>query len=84
MNIIQGDKKTEKEAWDKLKIYNAGDVETLEALYMKIRSWDSNHPRRSYFSKSEECDVCGSKDLESRGWKKEFLPRSPLLTDDDE
>ena len=70
MNILRGDAKSKKAAWVHLKLYNAGDIRTLEALYLKIAPWDAQHPKRSYFTHNEECDVCASKHLESRGWKK--------------
>lgn len=57
---IAGDKK----AWDKMKKYNIQDVRLLEKVYLKLRSWDNNHPAGNVFDKRpDSCPKCGSKKI---------------------
>ena len=70
LDILYGDTATAKAAFERLKVYNIGDVVTLEALHDRIASVDKNYPKKSYYNHSETCDVCGSKHLQPRGWKK--------------
>lgn len=55
------------EAWAKMVEYNEIDVLVLEALYLKLRPWATNHPNISLYSggiKPEKlCTCCGSSDL---------------------
>jgi hypothetical protein len=75
MTIRNGNEKDKKAAWARLRKYNVGVI-TLRALYTRVAPYDQQHFKRSYFNHSETCDVCGSKDLQSRGWKKN--KRTPI------
>jgi hypothetical protein len=49
----------DKEALQRMQNYNIGDVETLEQVYLKIRSYIPNHPRlTSYDRVKGRCPVC--------------------------
>jgi len=45
--------------------YNVGDVITLEEVYLKLRSWDNNHPNYNVYNNSEEliCPCCGGSEI---------------------
>jgi len=53
------------EGWNTMLTYNEMDVEVLEAVYLKLRAYDSKHPNVSLYHEGEEqrCTVCGSKEL---------------------
>lgn len=57
------------EAWEELKVYNIGDVLTLEDIYITMRPWIRNHPNLNLWADKEDivCHVCGSSHLHSRG-----------------
>jgi len=58
----------DKKALDKMSEYNQRDVELLETVYEKMKSWIPNHPRFSSYSKvAGVCPVCMSKDIKSVG-----------------
>lgn len=63
----------DKEAWAKMKKYNANDVLILEKLYLKLRPWIQEHPNMRLFSSKSECPKCGSGPLQSRG---EYVSRT--------
>lgn len=54
------------EALKKMEIYNRGDVELLEEVYLKIRPWIRPHPNLGLYIDSDEsiCSNCGSTNLE--------------------
>lgn len=57
-----------EDAWEKMIKYNKQDVLELENIYLKLRSWDKNHPSYSSYISQSECDemlcnVCGSNNL---------------------
>lgn len=58
------------EAWKKMKLYNAGDVDSLEEVYLKIRPYILNHPNLGLIAESPEvsCSACMSTDLQKRGY----------------
>lgn len=62
--------KNNPEAWAECKVYNKGDVETLEAIYLKMLPWIDNHPNLGALMEDEEmvCPKCGSKHLQKRGF----------------
>jgi hypothetical protein len=55
-------------AWRKMKAYNAQDVRTLEALYLKLRVWDDRHPNISL--ENLACPVCASTHIRFAGWNR--------------
>lgn len=59
-----------EEAWKEMKHYNITDVEVLEQVYLKLRSWSSTHPNINKKTKVTEvcCPVCGSSNLGTRGY----------------
>ncbi len=61
---MQGD----KEAWKKMVQYNKDDVTLLEAVYMTMRPWMTNHPNQNlYRETTHSCPNCGSHDVQRRG-----------------
>lgn len=60
---MQGD----LESWKVMKRYNVQDVALLERVYLKLRSWDTNHPPVSP-GHPEACPKCGSKDIVKQGY----------------
>lgn len=57
-----------KEAWAEMKRYNIQDVISLEELYIRLRSWDSQHPNHGLYMKDSVCPKCGSDKVERRGF----------------
>lgn len=55
------------EAWEELKVYNSGDVETLEQVYVAMLPWIKNHPNLNLWSDRDVCSVCGSAHIHYRG-----------------
>lgn len=58
-------------AWAKMSRYCAGDVVTLEALYMKFRPWMRRHPAlkpRQDGNQNPACPHCDERRLQSRGF----------------
>lgn len=61
----EGDKKAIKE----MKEYNDGDVVTLEAAYLFILPYITNHPNMALLNGEQlACPNCGSNDLQKRGY----------------
>lgn len=62
----------EKTAWDLMKKYNVMDVVLLEKVYLKLRSFMTNHPSLpliANFDKSIECcQTCMSNNITRRGF----------------
>lgn len=58
-----GDKKARKE----LAAYNIRDVEVLEAIYIKTRAWDEQHPNMGHYDVAPVCRVCRSENLGRQG-----------------
>ena len=56
MDCIRGDMK----AWKKMLAYNKQDVLLLERVYLKFRSWSTNHPNVTVFEQTKGCPKCGS------------------------
>ena len=58
-------------AWKKMGWYCQGDMVSWEALYLRIRPWDQNHPAmrpREESNKNPPCPMCHERRLESRGY----------------
>ena len=57
--------KGDKKAWKILKEYNIGDVDTLEAVYYRLRTWDSRSPNLGVFRQESRpiCPKCSSGEL---------------------
>lgn len=55
-----------QEAWNNMVTYCENDVELLERVYLKLRTWDKKHPNMGvyYDDGKMHCTVCGSTDLE--------------------
>lgn len=60
----------EDEAWEEMKHYNIQDVISLEALYLRVLPYISNHPNisRPQEDGDIECPKCGSDDVQFRGY----------------
>jgi hypothetical protein len=66
-SCISGDAKSLKY----MEEYNAGDVQLLEDIYMKLRPWIKSHPNLGLYVESDEpvCPNCGSSNIE---WTNKF------------
>jgi len=65
--------KQNDEAWDEMREYNIQDILSLEALYLKLLPYISNHPNVGRHEHS--CPSCGSIDIQRRGI---YRPKSGL------
>jgi predicted RNA-binding Zn-ribbon protein involved in translation (DUF1610 family) len=64
IKAIHGDMKT----WDHIKKYNKRDIEVTEQVYLKLRSYMTNHPNMNIDSNDPfACPTCGHDDLIKRG-----------------
>ena len=54
--------KGNEEAWKEMKSYNVQDVLTLEEVYYRLRSWDSQSPNLGIFKEDtvKVCPKCGA------------------------
>lgn len=60
----------DKNAWKKMRAYNAQDVKLLEAVYLKLRPWATNHPNVNIISRtSHACPKCGLQTLVKWGYR---------------
>lgn len=61
--------KGNKKAWKEMKEYNIQDVISLEEVYLKLRSWNKNHPNVALYEEGSElhCGVCSSTNIQMRG-----------------
>lgn len=69
-------------AWAKMSRYCAGDVRTLEALYLRFRPWIQNHPAmkpREDGNRNPPCPACDERRLINRGFNVNRTGRSPRL-----
>lgn len=68
--VLAGD----KDAWRRMREYNARDVDLLHDVYHKLRPWMPHHPAMGLVRdvgvslEGKECQVCGSERLVSRGY----------------
>lgn len=59
----------DKSSWDTMCKYNKQDVELLERVYLKLRSWAPRHPSLNvYLGRTEGCTKCGSSNTTKRGY----------------
>lgn len=59
-------------SWEKMKEYNAHDVELLEKVYFIVRAWDKNHPLVNR-GEIENCPKCGANKVQRRGFEYTLL-----------
>ena len=59
--------KQNDEAWHEMKVYNIQDVDTLEQVYMRLRTWIKNPPSHGVYTDEKVCTNCGGKHLHKRG-----------------
>lgn len=61
----------DKDSWDTMVEYNSVDVEVLEQVYLKVRSYDKRHPNVGlYYNDCKmRCTVCGGEHLTDTGKK---------------
>jgi hypothetical protein len=66
--------KGSKKAWNEMLDYNKKDVDLLERVYKRIRSWDRSHPNVNVLLDGDKsaCPVCASTDLKLM--KDKFAP----------
>jgi len=57
----------DKEAWRKMKLYNANDVDLLYRVYQKLKPWTQNHPNIALMSDVTGCPNCGHTEFGSHG-----------------
>ena len=62
---MEGDEPAQK----RMARYCKQDVKLLEKLYLKIRPFIRNHPHMGEV-KGHECGACGSRHLQSRGYRR--------------
>lgn len=61
---MQGD----RQAWKLMKKYNAQDTRLLERVYLKLRSWDDQHPNMNLLlGTTDNCPKCGGTELIRKG-----------------
>ena len=62
--------KGNEEAWEEMRKYNIQDVETLEQVYLKLRSWDTRHPSLAVMQEQDKvvCPKCGGGHIQFRGY----------------
>lgn len=55
------------DAWERMRTYNAHDVELLEEIYLRLRAWDKKHANVAlYFDDGlKRCVCCGSAEIEN-------------------
>lgn len=59
----------DKKSWDMMKMYNIGDVDLLEKVYLRLRQWSPSHPNVNLYDKTEHlCPTCGSNHVQRRGF----------------
>lgn len=64
LGCMSGDKK----AWAHMEKYNRYDVVLLEQIYLKLRSWDTQHPNVNVYTGKDGCPTCHSPKLQRRGF----------------
>lgn len=62
--------KNNEEAWEEMKEYNIGDIDTLEDVYLALRPWATQHPNVAVYAPLEQptCPKCGGIHLHKRGF----------------
>lgn len=64
LGCMAGDPKS----WRIMRRYNAQDVRLLEAVYLKLRSWNKTPPDVRAYTGRTGCPVCQSKNVQCRGF----------------
>jgi DNA polymerase elongation subunit (family B) len=59
----------DKKAWKKMLKYNKHDVTLTEKLYLKLRPFMASHPNLGMYTNQLVCPKCGSRKIQSRGWR---------------
>jgi hypothetical protein len=66
-----------KDAWKKMKKYNAHDVILLEMVYKKMLPYMNNHPNYNLLNgETRACPNCGSLNTQRRGYQMSRVTRS--------
>lgn len=67
--LWQGVLRGEEGAWNTMEEYNAGDVDLLEEVYLKLRAWDHMHPTIGLNTSADNmhCTVCNSDNIAPTG-----------------
>lgn len=55
-------------SWKVMRRYNAHDVVLLEAVYQKLKAWDSSHPNLALYDDTPGCPKCRSTRIQHRGF----------------
>jgi hypothetical protein len=63
--------------WNKLRRYNARDVNLLQAVYERLRPWSTSHPNLSALSEKPCCPVCQSLSIQRRGFNLAKVKKTP-------
>ena len=59
----------DSKSWATMKKYNEQDVKLLEAVYLKLLPWMTNHPNLNVLNGTHcSCSHCGSSHLQKRGF----------------
>jgi RNase_H superfamily len=59
-----------RDAWARMKKYNAHDVDLLEKVYLRLRPWIVGHPNVAQLNGSHDsCPKCGGHNLTRKGYK---------------
>jgi hypothetical protein len=72
--VMAGDPKAQR----KMQRYCSQDVRLLERVYERVKPYISNHPHMGRI-KSDECGACGSKNMQSRGYRRTKASRIQSL-----
>ena len=64
LKVMGGD----REAQQRMREYNIGDVHANESLYDRVLPWIPGHPNRAVFDGLDRCPACGSSELVKRGF----------------
>ena len=68
INLWFGCMKGDKKSWRLMEKYNRMDVELLEKIYLKLRSWDVSRHITVQEDDTKTCPICGSSKLQKRGF----------------
>lgn len=58
--------------WQKMRLYNKRDIEITRNRYLKFRGWHETHTNLNFITRKNDCPVCGSGDIQCRGYAKSF------------
>jgi DNA polymerase elongation subunit (family B) len=64
VDCMEGDAQAQAD----MKLYNVGDITTLEELYVALRPWIVQHPSHGAYSEVECCPKCGGTHFQRRGF----------------